>query len=249
MRISIFECYNCGNKMGLISMKEPLFRCHECNSRYMGYNKDEFLAEYKKIKENKSVFVSSDSITGNSGESFYSESKNERGVHLIAGDGSSINISIDGQNKSGFKESMGWLVLHTEEKDVKTYPLHKGDNLIGRNIDSDINLTEENDLTVSKFHAVLAVVLTVDGEVPSCNYYISDNNNNGSGKPSLNGTYINGNKMRLDTSVRRKLSDGDTIQIGTLKFVLKTINKAESEKEAKSQVENTNYAHTVLFQQ
>ena len=135
----------------------------------------------------------------------------------------------------------GWLVLHTEGCESKTYPLKEGKNRIGRkslNVMPDVAV--ENDIYVSRNHAVLVVRRTegIDYE-----YLIADNEEV-QGKPSLNGTFVNGNPERLgDKPV--KLKDGDTIQIGITKFVLQTSKIAVNVEDAVKLTSKLGYEKTV----
>ena len=68
----------------------------------------------------------------------------------------------------------------------------------------------------------------------------------GSRKNSLNGTYLNGKESRLHEQDRIYLNDGDTIQIGITKLVLKTGYSSDSRQQANQNVENMDYERTVL---
>ena len=116
----------------------------------------------------------------------------------------------------------GWLVLHTEGCEPKTYALKEGKNRIGRKTVSNApDIPVENDIYVSRNHAMLVVkrLENLDYE-----YIIADNTEL-LGKPSLNGTFINGSPERIDEKPV-KLKDGDTIQCGVTKFVLQSTKAA-----------------------
>ena len=81
-------------------------------------------------------------------------------------------------------------------------------------------LPGQDDIYVSRGHAH---IIAENG-----NFFIYDNSNNQTGKASLNGTYINGNENRLNQG-SQKLNDGDNIQIGETKFILKTLDKVINE--------------------
>ncbi len=135
----------------------------------------------------------------------------------------------------------GWLVLHTEGVEPKTYPLKEGKNRIGRKTSSNIpEVAVENDIYVSRNHAVIVVKKT-----PQLDYeYIIVDNAEVLGKPSLNGTFINGNSERIGDKPE-KLKDGDTIQIGITKFVLQGAKAAVDVEDAVRLTSKLDYAQTV----
>ncbi|MBC7571338.1 MAG: FHA domain-containing protein, partial [Spirosoma sp.] len=65
-------------------------------------------------------------------------------------------------------------------------------------------------------------------------------------KNSLNGTYLNGNEPRLSQYDQFFLEDGDTIQIGETKLVLKAGTSVASQKQAAQAVEAMDYERTVV---
>ncbi|MBR4266583.1 MAG: FHA domain-containing protein [Bacteroidales bacterium] len=135
----------------------------------------------------------------------------------------------------------GWLVLHTEGCESTTYPLHEGKNRIGRKTaQNNPDVSIERDIYVSRNHAVLVVR---KDEKFQYEYFIADNAEV-QGKPSLNGTYLNGNTERLVDKVV-KLKDGDTIQIGVTKFVLQTAQAAVDVESAIKLTKQLDYTKTV----
>ncbi|MCQ2973364.1 MAG: FHA domain-containing protein [Bacteroidales bacterium] len=138
----------------------------------------------------------------------------------------------------------GWLVLHTEGKEVISFELKEGKNRIGRKTTQNSpEIFIDGDLFVSRNHAVLVVR---KNEKTEYEYIIADNTEI-QGKPSLNGTYINGNSERLGESPV-KLKDGDTIQIGLTKFVLKTSTVAINAEDAIKLAAKVEYTNTVEFE-
>ena len=134
----------------------------------------------------------------------------------------------------------GWLVMHTEGKSQKSQRLNNGINYIGRENDNTTpQIIVKDDIYVSRGHAHIIVK---DG-----NFFIYDNFENQTGKASLNGTYINGNKNRLDQRGHR-IFDGDNIQIGETKFILKTPNNVSNDTEAVKKVKEMNYTKTIIIQ-
>jgi pSer/pThr/pTyr-binding forkhead associated (FHA) protein len=135
----------------------------------------------------------------------------------------------------------GWLVLHTEGCEPKTYPLREGKNRIGRKTLSNApEIPVENDIYVSRNHAMLVVKKLQNLEYE---YIIADNAEL-LGKPSLNGTFINGNTERLDEKPV-KLKDGDTVQVGITKFVLQSTQAAINVEDAVKLTSKLSYAPTV----
>jgi FHA domain len=137
-------------------------------------------------------------------------------------------------------EPAGWLVRHTENKSIKSFPVFAGKNFIGRKIQPGLKpfIEVEEDLFVSRVHAVLYV----EGAAPY-SFFISDTSSSNGGKPSKNGTYINGGGDRINGKII--LHDYDTVQIGETKFVLRfditDILKMQEE------VEDKGYMHTVVI--
>lgn len=134
----------------------------------------------------------------------------------------------------------GWLVKHTENQSSQTYTLKTGSNTIGRKASNypvpDIQLTSEDVPYVSRgVHCTLEVVER-NGQIEAI---ISDND-------SSNGTFINGRDYRLSPGDEEYLEDGETIQAGRTKFVLKTSRSAASKKEAGTIVQQTNYSKTII---
>lgn len=121
--------------------------------------------------------------------------------------------------KKIFPDPPGWLIRHTEGQPVKTFILSPGKTYIGRKADAALNpfVVLDEDPFISKVHAVVFVE-----EGDPVNFFISDSPAANGGKASRNGTYINGNEIRINDKVR--LQDNDAIQIGLTKLVLKLNN-------------------------
>ena len=135
----------------------------------------------------------------------------------------------------------GWLILHTEGKEIASYELHTGKNRIGRVASTNKpDIPVADDMYVSRNHAVLVVRINDRNQYE---YLIADNAEV-QGKPSMNGTYINGDTTRLDDRPL-KLKDGDTIQVGVTKFVLKTADVAITVDDAVKLTQKLGYTETV----
>ncbi len=138
------------------------------------------------------------------------------------------------------KQIAGWLVVHTENKKQETFNLKEGRNSIGRKTSKNIPDIPIIDNYVSRHHAVVFVRKNQKYEYE---YTIADNAE-ALGKPSMNGTFVNGDAQRItDKSV--KLKDGDTIQVGETKLVLKTTQVAIDVESAVKLVGKTGYKKTV----
>jgi pSer/pThr/pTyr-binding forkhead associated (FHA) protein len=137
-------------------------------------------------------------------------------------------------------DPVGWLVRHTENKPVKSFPLFFGKNYIGRKVQPGFKpfIEVEDDLFVSRIHAVL----NVEGARPFL-FYITDTPAANGGKPSKNGTYVNGSHERVN--VKTILHDYDTVQIGETKFVLRF--EIGDLSKMQEQVEDRAYMHTVVI--
>ncbi|MCQ2252710.1 MAG: FHA domain-containing protein [Bacteroidales bacterium] len=135
----------------------------------------------------------------------------------------------------------GWLILHTEGLEPISYELHEGRNRIGRiSSQNTPDVGVADDKLMSRNHAVLVVRLN---ERNVYEYILADNAAI-QGKPSLNGTYVNGNSERIgDNPVF--LKDGDTIQCGVTKFVLQTAQVAVNVDDAIRLTQKVGYANTI----
>ena len=63
----------------------------------------------------------------------------------------------------------------------------------------------------------------------------------------MNGTFLNGNPKRINSSQSVQIFDGDTIQIGETKLVFMTLKSISSENEAISKVSEMNYEQTIII--
>jgi len=153
-----------------------------------------------------------------------------------------IIISSAGQIQEAFpvkrEGPFGWLISHTENSPTKVYPLQVGKNYIGRKLQAGFTpfIVIENDPYISRIHAVVDI-----NEKPTDECYIMDSAASNNGQPSKNGTYVNGDKKRIEEKVG--LNDGDTIQIGVTKLMLKYNTKEL--KDILSEVERSGYITTI----
>jgi pSer/pThr/pTyr-binding forkhead associated (FHA) protein len=137
-------------------------------------------------------------------------------------------------------KELGWLIIHDENTKTKTYPLLVGKNVIGRNSDSTIAevtlRVDTMDNYMSRNHCVLDVGLSKNG---AYEYVLSD-------RKSLNRTYVNGKSAPISTQDEVYLRDGDCIQIGRTKVILKTLKVAGNVQKAKSAVTEMEYTQTII---
>jgi hypothetical protein len=135
---------------------------------------------------------------------------------------------------------LAFLIRHTEQQSVKTYPLYEGKNIIGRTIKNGHHnpLIIDDDNYVSRVHAVIEIINGKNLEV-----IISDDDVSNGAKASKNGTYVNGNENRIKKPYR--LSENDTIQIGMTKLILRYNNN--SIHKIIDEVEESNYMKTVVI--
>jgi hypothetical protein len=140
-------------------------------------------------------------------------------------------------------KSKAWLVRHTENLPIKTYDLKIGKNIIGRKaLDPsyaipNIAITKDEDQWISRgIHCSLEVQINND----EISVILSDNS-------STNGTFINEKEYRLNPGDEEYIEDGETIQVGRTKFVLKTDQNVKSSQEASTVVQNSRYSQTIIM--
>lgn len=140
----------------------------------------------------------------------------------------------------------GWLIVKDEQIQPKTFTLHMGTNTVGRL--SHQNASDhmiDADRHMSRQHCSIQVRLNRIGLLE---YILMDGSVLGSGerKTSMNGTYLNGREERLHEQDQVHLKDGDAVQIGITKLVLKTGYTAQTVQQANKNVEEMDYERTVL---
>lgn len=137
-------------------------------------------------------------------------------------------------------EELGWIIVHDENAPTQTFPLKKGQNIIGRKSLSkpaDI-MIETQDKYMSRNHCIIEVNKASAGQ--GYEYIISD-------VGSTNGTFINADDQnRLKEGDEVYLMDGNTIQAGRTKMVLKTLKVSRSAADALKTVIHTNYSRTII---
>lgn len=151
-----------------------------------------------------------------------------------------ISKSKDRKKKPKETEPAGWLIKHMEDQTTKTFPLHIGKNFIGRKVQPGLSpfIVLDDDPYISRVHAVVFI----ENE-PPYNFYVVDSDAANNGHASKNGTYVNGNEERIIS--KTKLKEGDTVQIGITKLILKSNTKSLAQ--LIREVEDTGYINTVIF--
>lgn len=149
---------------------------------------------------------------------------------------SKVKIPAESKNKV-------WLIRHTENLPTKTFDLKIGKNTIGRKAMDpsysipDIVITKDEDQWISRgIHCSLEVQINND----EISVILSDNS-------STNGTFINEKVYRLNPGDEEYIEDGETIQAGRTKFVLKTDQNVKSSQEASTVVQNSRYSQTIVM--
>jgi predicted Zn finger-like uncharacterized protein len=134
---------------------------------------------------------------------------------------------------------VGWLIVHDEQTQEQTFGLKQGKNIIGRASSSkpaDVAIVT-TDTYMSRNHCVIEVKPNQAGILQYIIYDIG----------STNGTFINGNKQsRLQPDMQVILKDGDTIQLGRTKVVLKTIQQHKSAAAARNTILMDSYQPTII---
>jgi len=136
-------------------------------------------------------------------------------------------------------ETSAWLVRHTENQPTKVYPLYPGRNVVGRAVQPFAKtILIEDDFYISNIHTVLEVQ-----SVNPLRILVTDDAFSNHGKPSRNGTYINGSEKRIVSPTY--ITENDTVQIGYTKLLVR-LNNATVQKLVR-EVENSEYMKTVVI--
>ncbi len=150
--------------------------------------------------------------------------------------------------KASGPSELGWLVVHDENAEQQTHPLRIGRQVIGRKSVSrpcDI-MIETEDPFMGRNHCILEVKPSRSG---GYEFFLSDvKMTNGTPEQmSTNGTYVNAQPAALRPKDMVYLKDGDTIQMGKTKVVIKTLISAASAQDASRIVQDTDYSPTVII--
>lgn len=134
----------------------------------------------------------------------------------------------------------GWLFVHDENTPMQSFDLRIGENIIGRksseNNGANIAI-ETKDGYMSRVHCVINVIKTKAGEFQ---FQLSDHK-------AVNGTILNGViQKKLAPQEILALKDGDTIQLGATKVVLRYYKHNYNRARVQAEVEDLSYAPTVI---
>ncbi len=135
---------------------------------------------------------------------------------------------------------VGFLIVHDEMTKPQTFTIKTGKNCIGRK-DKDKPceiMIETEDAYMSRNHCVIEGGMDKSGNICLILYDLG----------SLNGTYLNGNPKRLSKEDKVYLEDGDTIQIGKTKVMVKLVKSSKTAEEARKNVMSLPYSKTVVIQ-
>lgn len=150
------------------------------------------------------------------------------------------DVPILGISTEANPKEVGWLIVHDENTESQTFPLKLGKNIVGRWSESkpcDV-MIETEDRRMSRNHSVIEVLKRPTGQY---DYLIYDFG-------SANGTFINANAAkRLTEHDQVFLRDGDTIQMGRTKMVLKTIKVVANAINASQEVQKQGHKKTVVI--
>ncbi len=136
---------------------------------------------------------------------------------------------------------LAWLILHTEGQSIRMFPLYAGETLIGRVLEGPIQLiTINNDPYVSRVHCIIRIQSSHSGYQA----FVFDDGKYGSGKPSKNGIYLNGNDQRI--TGEQEIGENDTLQIGYTKLVFKW-NDVRPVTEIEEEVAQTEFVKTIVI--
>ena len=131
------------------------------------------------------------------------------------------------------------LVLHTEGREARSYPLLPGVNILGRRQGVSGHTLVIDDGYKGRAHAVVGVV---QNPVPRVMLY--DIGELPGQKPSTNGVFLNGNDKRL--TGKHEMRPGDTLQVGYAQLVL-TYAVEGQVNEAVREVSSKGRAPTVII--
>ncbi|OJJ19510.1 hypothetical protein BKI52_22135 [marine bacterium AO1-C] len=126
---------------------------------------------------------------------------------------------------------IAWLVTHTEGQPNLLHELKEGKYILGRAIPGSIpDIALNQDQYASRKHAEI--------KVTPQEIYVVD-------LDSKNGVYLNGHSQPIGRSFPQALGDGDTLQVGETKMVLRTRQVVKDEITALKTVRKMPYQPTV----
>lgn len=271
--ISQISCKNCGTRVAVPGNRND-FRCDSCNFWHWGYvtvvdlpltdkeklellylkqvaelDRAEILfLEDKKLEKlqgaQKPLSESSGAINVLEETPSRSTQKSKRPAEkpIDKQPSGRTSESSDSKNRPA-GEVVGWLVVKTEGKESREYALFEGSNRIGRKTESDApDIPVEADSYTSRSHAEIMIEKKNNGDYQ---YFIFDGSDNRQQRPSLNGTYLNGQSDRIPPNTKINLKDGTTIQTGLTKLVFKALAKEKTTEEIFTEAIQQDYERTI----
>ena len=210
-------CRNCGTKQNIDGAASPIVKCKNC--------------------------LYPIPVMSGGGPKGYSQPRTAG--QSTAAPNSASNIP---KPKPTAPTELGWLVVHDENADQQTHPVRIGRQIIGRKSVSrpcDIMIDTE-DAYMGRNHCILEVKPNRSG---SFDFFISDvkMTNGVPEQMSTNGTFVNAQPTPLKPKDMVYLKDGDTIQMGQTKVVIKTLISAATATDASRIVQDTDYMPTVII--
>ena len=142
-------------------------------------------------------------------------------------------------HKANPPSQQAFLVLHTEGKPLRSFPLLPGINVLGRNQGVVGHTILIDDDYMSRAHAVVEMVAIKDKVA-----LLYDVGELAGHKASTNGVYLNGCDVRI--SGKLALNPGDTLQVGYSKLVL-TYAASGQQQEAAAAVGKREHSKTVFI--
>ena len=137
------------------------------------------------------------------------------------------------------KTVCGWLIVNDDFTEPQTFNLYEGGNTVGRFTDNNPAniLVKTSDKFLSRHHFSISII---KNQKQQFEYLLSDNG-------SANGTFLNGEKDRLQAGNEIFISDGDAIVAGRTRLVLKTMYHSEDRDEATKTVIGNDHTKTVII--
>lgn len=153
----------------------------------------------------------------------------------FAGD---VIAAVKDPERPAEKPVLAWLIVHTENKQTESFSLREGVTFIGRKKKEDGSacIVLHDDPFVSRTHAFVKLKC-IGGDVQVALY-----DGDGS-KQSVNGIFLNGRETRIHQQCA--LQEGDTVQIGTTKLVLKIKKDNRTVTGEVEEVMQTDFIRTV----
>ncbi|WP_281615725.1 FHA domain-containing protein [Flammeovirga sp. SubArs3] len=153
-----------------------------------------------------------------------------------------VNEAPQNTPEKNGEKAVGWLIVHTEDKEHLSFPLFLGINKVGRKSEQNIpEVPLEGDKYVSRIHCYLEIIKRGN----ATQIILADNGKFSGGRCSTNGTYVNGNEKRLNEKMEVIIQENDTIQIGRTKLVFKGISNQDVHTVI-DEVANSDFQKTII---